>query len=79
MLIVSETALLDLQSVLVSLTHGLVNERGDRPTMGTIDHARLELAALTALQITVGEPIWPANRKIKLPRRSVAFGPFEED
>lgn len=78
MLIVSETVLLDIQQALVQASHGLVNERGERQTMGTIDDRRLEMAALTALMATVGEPVWPSNRKIVLPSRSRMPSPFEE-
>lgn len=79
MLIVSKFVLNDIAAKLVESTHGLVNERGDRQVQGTIDDRRLEMAALTALQIAVGEPVWPDDRAINLPRRRSLPGPFREE
>ena len=79
MFVVHETTLAEIQSALVTAAHGLTNERGERVLHGTFDSLRLEMAALTALQIAVGEPIWPSNRKITLPKRQRYAGPFEEE
>ena len=79
MFVVHETTLAEVQSALVAAAHGITNERGERVLLGTIDSQRLEMAALAALQIAVGEPIWPSNRKITLPRRQRLPGPFQEE
>jgi hypothetical protein len=79
MLIASETLLLDVQEQLVSATHGLTTERGTRPNLSTIDPARLRMAALVALQVAIGEPVWPADVAIIIPRRAALAGPFREE
>ena len=79
MFIISETALLDLQASIVNVTHGLVNERGDRMSVGTIEERRLAMAALAAIQIAVGQPVWPGNEPIRIPARARLPGPFREE
>jgi hypothetical protein len=78
MLIASEALLLMVQQALVEATHGITDTNGQRVVLGTIDDRRLEMAALTALQIAAGEPIWPGNRKIVIPARQINSGVFVE-
>ena len=79
MYVVGEMVLKDIMTALVEATHSIVNEMGDHIVVGTIDDNRLRMAALQGLQIAVGDAIWPAANKIKLPKRSRLPGPFVEE
>lgn len=78
MLIAGKMALNDIATAIVNAIHALTDESGQRVVMSTINDKQLEMAALAALQIAAGEPIWPADRKIRLPARTRMPGPFEE-
>ena len=78
MLILDESSLLRLQSAIVEATHSLVDQDGQRVTLGTIDDRRLSSAALAAMLITVGQVVWPANEPIHRPRPKQSPGPFVE-
>lgn len=68
-----------LQAAIVAATHGITDAQGQRVMIGTIDDRRLATAALVAIQIALGDVVWPGDKKIVLPRRAEFAGPFVEE
>lgn len=76
MLIVSTAALRNIQSAIVQATHGLVDQDQNPVMAGTLPSGALEIAALAALQVAMGQVVWPADKEIEPPRRVREAGPF---
>jgi len=77
MLVISAPALLNLQSAIVTATHGLVKFDGARAQISTIDPKALRQAAIMAVQIAAGETVLPGDEpiNIEVPDRR-DYGPF---
>lgn len=78
MIIAPELVLKDLMTKIVGATHGLTDTAGNPQTMSTIAEAQLRMAAICALQIATGMPVWPGDRKIQIVRRAPTTDIFEE-
>ena len=76
MLIAAPTTLLEIQNAIAMASHGLVDQNGQRVTIGTIDDRRLTMAAHIALQIAIGDVVWPADKQIEPPAPVRGSGPF---
>ena len=79
MIVASEITLKTLMAQIVEATHRLTNEIGDAHMNSTITEPQLRMAALTAMQIATGEPVWPGDRKIVIRQPRQSFGIFEEE
>lgn len=79
MIVASEMTLKELMSQIVGATHGLMDEIGERQTVSTIPEERLRMAAICALQIATGEPVWPGDRTIVIRRQERRYGIFREE
>lgn len=77
MIVAPELTLRDLMTQIVQAAHGLTDELGTPQVMPTIDEPRLRMAAITAMQIATGEPVWPGDRKIVIRRPDRDFGIFQ--
>lgn len=69
MLVMREAALKNLMHMIINSTHDLVDTVGVPQTMGTIPESQLRMAAIVAVQIATGLPIWPGDRPIEIRRR----------
>lgn len=76
MIVVSSMAIRELMSRIVGATHGLQNEVGEPVVTPTIGEQQLRMAAITALQIATGEPVWPGDREIVFRKPEDRFGIF---
>lgn len=76
MLIAPPHVLRTVQEAIVKASHGLVNENGEPMLAGTLDEARLGLAALLAVQLAAGDVVWPGDKRIDLPRPVQQTGVF---
>lgn len=79
MIILPTITLKMLMQSIVSAAHELSDETGSPHATNTIPEAQLRMAAITALQIATGEPVWPGDKTIKFKRPKVQFGVFQED
>lgn len=69
MLVVSDAVVLDLMGYIANLTHTLTDSNGKRADIGTIEDQRLRMAALSAMMIAAGRPLWPDSETVVLPRQ----------
>jgi len=68
-MIIAPASVLDLvETTVATAAQALVDQNGQRIALSTISHSALRSAALIALQIAVGDAVWPADRPIRLPR-----------
>ena len=77
MLVISDSALLQLQSQIIAATHGLCTVNGGRASISTINEKTLKQAAIIAVQIASGEVVLPNNDivVIDVPTQQ-QYGPF---
>lgn len=68
-----------LMTAIVESVHGLSDDLGMPWMAPTISEPQLRMAALVALQMATGEPIWPGDKVIKIRRANVRHGIFEEE
>lgn len=78
MIVAPEITLKTLMTQIVEGTHGLVDTAGHPQTMSTIPESQLRMAAVVALQIATGQPIWPGDKKITIVRPKINSSIFEE-
>jgi hypothetical protein len=57
-------------------SHMLTDEIGAPIRFGTLGEKELRTAALTALTIATGEPIWPGDRQFVIPDQPKQVGIF---
>lgn len=79
MLVADTKALLDLQAAIVAATHSITDERGGRVILSTINDRQLRSAALVAMQVALGEVVWPGDQKITAPKPQRAPGIFADE
>lgn len=78
MIVIPEFILTTLMAQIAQATHELVDQNGEPVRFGTIDAKQMRSAAKIAIEIAVGDTVWPGDRKISLPRPKVSQGIFEE-
>jgi len=76
MLIIPAGALRIMQEAVVKAMHSIVDQNGQPVTIGTVEDARLNTAALTAVIIAAGNVVWPGDQQIDPPDRVRDRGPF---
>jgi len=79
MIVASEITLKILMQQIVEASHRLTNEVGDQHICSTIAEPQLRMAALVAIQMVTGEPVWPGDRKITIRQPRQSYGIFEEE
>ena len=79
LIVVPDITIKDLITAIVSAAHSLHDELGEAHPLSTMPEPQLRQAALVALQIAIGESIWPGDRPIRIRRAPRAFGIFRED
>jgi len=67
MIVIPSMVLKMLMTNIIEATHSLSNESGAKSTQGTIEEKTLRMAALTAVQIATGHPVWPGDQTIVIP------------
>lgn len=77
MLVIEKTALLMLQSAIVTAARSLRQTNGESALISTINDRALRQAALIAVQLTAGEVIWPGDEKLIIHQARRVEGPFE--
>lgn len=78
-IVLPEMTMRRLMTNIVEAVHGLGDDLGNVWVAPTISEAQLRQAAMVAVQIATGEPIWPGDRVIKIRRANVRHGIFEEE
>lgn len=78
MIVIPEFILTNLMGQIAQAKHELVDQDGASVMLGTIEAKQLRAAALVAIQVAVGDIVWPGDRKISRPRPKVSQGIFEE-
>ena len=69
MIILHEVGLKRLMTQIVEATHGLTDAAGRPYGARTIDADTLRMAAQIAVQMAVGETVWPNDRKLVIEKR----------
>ena len=78
MIVIPEAAMLELMMQITSTTHSLTDTAGNAVLTNTIAEPQLRMAAIIALQVATGAPIWPGDKKIVIKRPRQSLGIFEE-
>jgi len=78
MLVLPEYVLKELMTHIVGTTHTLTDTAGNPQVINTIAEPQLRMAALVAVEIAVGQTIWPGDRRITIQRPKRTVGIFEE-
>jgi hypothetical protein len=78
MIVLPTSALREMMTNIVNASHALVNTAGTQVSIPTIAEPQLRMAALVALEIALGETIWPGDRKIQIERPKRSHDIFEE-
>lgn len=79
MIVLPDSVLRDLQVHIVQATHGLQDELGNPHITSTLNQDALRQAVIIAVQIAIGESVWPGDRAIRIRRMSRNYGIFRED
>ena len=74
MLVVRPGTLRSLMEAIVSASHDLTDQNGERVAISTIDERALRGAALSSLISAVGDIVWPGDRAIDMPTPRPAPG-----
>lgn len=76
MLILPKAALDRLIEATVSAARNIVDQDGQRVTLGTFDPHQLRMAAINAVSTVAGQVVWPQDQRIDLPKPVEPTGPF---
>jgi hypothetical protein len=79
MIVLPEYALKTLMTQIVTARHAMTDAAGNPISLGTVDEKTMRMAALVAMQILVGELVFPGDRKILVRRPKRQTGIFEEE
>ena len=80
LILVPEVALRTLMMQVVSTSHSLTDTGGSPVVLNTISEDKMRMAAIIALQIVSGQPVWPGDQPISIKRPKPAnYGIFQED
>ena len=79
MIVIPSMVLKMLMTNIIEATHSLSIESGAKFTQGTIEEKTLRMAALTAVQIATGQPVWPGDQTIVIKEGPRQHGVFRYD
>lgn len=75
--VMPKSVLLEMQKHIAEASHMLTDMvSNERLRVGTLDQKALKTAALTALTIALGEPVWPGDEIIEIPDQPKQVGQF---
>ena len=78
MIVVPEIVLKMLMTQVVEATHSLTDTGGAPHIAQTINEPQLRMAALVAIQLALGEAVWPGDKTIVIHRPKANYGIFRE-
>lgn len=78
MIVLGEIPLRALMTQIVEASHLLTDTAGQHQAMSTIPESQLRMAAICALQIATGLPIWPGDKPIRIVRAKPSGTIIEE-
>lgn len=80
MLVVTDSAIRLVVEAVVNAARSCTDAAGNRAQIGTMEPKALNTAAMMAISIATGEPVWPASEPIRLSpaRRTSALNVVEQ-